>query len=138
MKTYLAYALMGLAMGAVLQRIGFADYDEVHRMFVFSDFRLLFTFALAVGFSAVVFLALRAMTGMRYDTKPYHPGVIPGSLTFGFGWAICGACPAIVFVQLGEGKIAALATLAGILLGVRLYRILHARYLQWDTGSCGI
>ncbi len=138
MKQYLKYAAMGLAMGAVLQRIGFADYDEVHRMFIFSDLRLLFTFVLAVAFSATVFFALRLLRGMAYEPKPYHPGVVPGSITFGFGWAICGACPAIVFVQLGEGKIAALATLAGILLGVRLYRVLHARYLQWDTGSCGI
>ena len=38
----------GLVLGYCLERIGFANFGEVHRLFVFADFRLLFTFMGAV------------------------------------------------------------------------------------------
>jgi uncharacterized membrane protein YedE/YeeE len=57
---------------------------------------------------------------------------------FGFGWTLCGACPSVVFVQLGQGKVVAVATLFGIFAGVWAYRTFHQQNFQWDTGSCGI
>ena len=56
---------------------------------------------------------------------------------FGFGWALCGACPSVVFIQLGQGKLVAVATLFGIYAGVLAYHSFHAQNFQWDTGSCG-
>ena len=44
-KKYLIYGLLGTAMGFILARIGFADYDEINKMFAFIDLRLLLTFA---------------------------------------------------------------------------------------------
>jgi uncharacterized membrane protein YedE/YeeE len=52
------------------------------------------------------------------------------------GWALSGGCPAIPMVQLGEGKLPALATVAGIFLGMLVYGVVQRRYLHWDTGSC--
>lgn len=135
---HVRYGLMGLAMGLILSAIGFADYDELFNMFTLTDLRMLLAFATAVALSALVLGFLHMRKIIRYEKKHYHPGIIPGSILFGHGWVMCGACPSIVFIQLGQGKIVALITLVGIFLGVRTYRALHARYLHWDTGTCGL
>ena len=62
--------------------------------------------------------------------------IVPGGVLFGIGWALCGACPSVPWVQLGEGKLASLATLAGVFAGTILYRTVHARFFRWDRGSC--
>jgi len=41
-------------------------------------------------------------------------------------------------VQLGEGQLAALVTVAGILVGTAIYRLIHARFFRWDRGSCEV
>jgi uncharacterized membrane protein YedE/YeeE len=131
------YGLLGISMGLILSAVGFTDYDELHNMFAFQDTRMLFGFASAVMLISLIYLAMRHLKGMTFEKKHYHPGTIPGSILFGYGWALCGACPSIVFIQIGQGKLAALATLVGIYAGVRAYRAFHAKYCQWDTGTCG-
>ncbi|HFQ13456.1 MAG TPA: hypothetical protein ENK40_01535 [Gammaproteobacteria bacterium] len=136
LKQYLFYAFLGIAMGFVVARIGFADYDELHKMFIFADLRMLYTFAGAVAIAMLALLPFSKRIPKQH--KIFQPGTIPGSMLFGFGWAVCGACPSMVFVQLGSGKVAALMTLVGIYIGVLLHKKMHARYFRWDTGSCGV
>jgi uncharacterized protein len=129
---HLRAAFLGLSLGAVLARIGFHDYREVHRMFVFADRRLFYTFVAAVAFSALGFLLI----GGARARRAFHRGIVPGSVLFGLGWALTGACPAIALVQLGHGYLPAVATAAGILFGTFLYRVVHRRWFRWDPGSC--
>ena len=42
-QAHLRSAIMGLIMGVTLSYIGFTSFDEVHKMFLFADWRLLFT-----------------------------------------------------------------------------------------------
>ena len=137
-KVHLSYALLGTTMGFVLSAIGFPDYDELHNMFALQDTRMLYGFALAVVIASAFFVTMHLTKRIRFERKVYHPGTIPGSIIFGYGWAICGACPSIAFIQLGQGRLAAIATLVGIYAGVKAYRAFHARYFKWDTGTCGI
>jgi len=136
-KIHVIYGIFGIAMGIILSSIGFADYDEVFKMFTFTDTRMFFAFVSAVMLSSAIFSILHFTKRLPFDQKPFHPGTIPGSIMFGYGWALCGACPSVVFIQLGQGKMAAVATLVGIYAGVTAYRKFHALYFQWDTGSCG-
>ena len=128
-----AVGLLGVAMGFGLSRIGFSDYGEVHRMFTFQDFRLLLTFVGAVA----AILVGTWLTGRRGgDRRPVHKGTAVGGILFGIGWALTGACPSIAVVQLGEGKLPALLTLAGIFAGTMAYPRIHRRFFRWDSGSC--
>jgi uncharacterized protein len=124
----------GLALGFCLTRIGFTDYGELHRMLTFQDLRLLFVFAGAVALSFIGFAVFAR--GKSLPKKPFHAGTIPGGVLFGAGWAISGACPAVAMIQIGQGQIAALLTLAGMLAGSWLYPRFQARYFRYDTGSC--
>lgn len=137
-RIHLIYGIFGIVMGFALSSIGFADYDEVFKMFTFTDTRMFFSFAFAVMLSTVVFGVLHLTKRLPFEQKHFHPGTIPGSIMFGFGWALCGACPSVVFIQLGQGKLVAVATLFGIYAGVLGYRAFHAQNFRWDTGSCGV
>jgi len=135
-------AAFGLALGFVLSRLGFTDWGEVHAMFTLGIFaggpspatlRLLLAFCGAVGISMAGFLLLT-----RRDAIPprrIQPGTVAGGLLFGAGWALSGGCPSIAVVQVGEGRLAAGASVAGVLLGTWIGRRVAARR-SWVTGSC--
>lgn len=133
-QVHLRSALMGLLMGLTLSFVGFTNFDEVHKMFLLSDLRMLFTFAGAVVFATIFFRYF--VEGMPPSRKLMHPGIIPGAFLFGTGWAVTGSCPSIALVQLGEGQLVAGFTVLGILLGVWIYRPIHRRFFRWDSGSC--
>ncbi|HET6585875.1 MAG TPA: YeeE/YedE thiosulfate transporter family protein [Nannocystaceae bacterium] len=126
--------MFGLALGYVLSWMGFADYDEIVAMFTLESPRLWLAFALSVAVAAI---------GFRYDhhsapRRPLHPGIVPGSLLFGIGWAITGTCPGSALTQLGEGQLPAAISVLGIFVGAWLYGVAHRRFFRWDPGSCGM
>lgn len=129
-------ALLGVMMGVLLSRIGFSSFGELHKMLTFTDLRMLLTFG-----GAVVLLGL--LTRLvdrqrpRFPDRPYHPGSIPGGLLFGCGWALCGACPSAVLIQVGEGQWLALWTLCGILLGNYAFALGQGKLFRFNpSGSC--
>lgn len=136
MKAYVLTALAGAALGFALSRIGFASWDEVHKMFTFADPRLLFTFAAGAALLVATWPLVRRVTPTRWPPREIHRGTLIGGALFGAGWAVCGACPGIVWVQLGEGRVLALCTAAGMFGGNWLYSVVHERWFRWSAQSC--
>lgn len=141
-RTHVKLGALGVALGFVLSMAGFGDWAELHRMFTFGAFeggpgaaslRLLLAFGGAVALAAAGFFLLARRD--RIPEKPVRAGTVPGALLFGAGWAVAGACPATALVQLGEGKLTALATLGGMLGGAWLHDRLRRR-LGWARHSC--
>jgi len=135
MRTYFYYALFGLALGVTLSMSGFSDYEQIHALFIFQNIPLLLVFATAVGLNMLGFMII--LRNKKSPKKNLTKGTVSGSVLFGVGWALTGACPSIALVQLGEGKIAAVVTIIGILAGVWVYRRATSKSLQFDTGICG-
>lgn len=132
-RNHFELGALGLAFGAVVSAAGFTDFGELHKMFTLADPRLLLTFGGAVGLAAVGFALHCRQAGL--PRRPIVAGTIPGAVVFGAGWALCGGCPGAVLAMVGEGKLAALVTLGGILLGTALGQRLKG-WLRWDSGSC--
>jgi uncharacterized membrane protein YedE/YeeE len=128
--------LAGLLLGFILSRIGFSAWDELHRMFVFDDLRMLYSFAWCVVLLAPAWWGVRRAGLSTWVQRQIHRGTLVGGLLFGAGWAIAGACPGTAMVQIGEGQLGAGWTLLGIFLGNWLYSVIHGRYFRWSTGSC--
>lgn len=131
---HLRLGLTGLVFGFCLSWLGFADYGEVQRMFTFADLRLLLAFAGAVVLAGLAFALIPG--SRKKASRPVHRGTVIGGLTFGVGWALCGACPSIALVQVGEGQLAGLATIVGVFAGTWLCGKVHQRFFRWDPGSC--
>jgi uncharacterized protein len=87
----------------------------------------------AIGVALLKALKARTLFGSRpiaFKGKPYIASLIPGSLLFGMGWGLAGACPGTALVMLGEGKLGALFTVAGILLGTYLHGLQQNKSLH--------
>jgi len=125
-RVLLANAVFGLLLGFSLSHIGFGDFGEVHRMFTFADLRLVLTFGGAVALCAAGFAVLSRR--WWFVPRPAQTASAVGGLVFGLGWALSGACPGIVLVQLGEGRMLAGLTLGGIFAGTWLFGVAQRRF----------
>ena len=129
----LLYLTLGAVFGFVLSRSGAADYNYIQGMFLFEEFQLYGILATAVVLTAPGVWLLRqhgrTLSGNRLEIelKPRHGGNIAGGVLFGIGWAIAGACPGPIFVNIGEGKLYAVAALAGALTGTALFGAAYPR-----------
>lgn len=124
----------GVAFGFVVSGIGFTRYDELLAMFSFSDLRMFLAFGGAVALSMVAYHLLKSARPM--PRRRLHRGTVPGALIFGVGWVVSGACPSIALAQLGQGKLWALVSLAGMMAGAALYDALNERYWHIGRDSC--
>ena len=129
----LLYIFLGTIFGFILSRSGAADYNYIQGMFLFEQFQLYGIIGTAVALTAPGLWLLKrhgrtaAGRPLEIELKPLHRGNIVGGLVFGVGWSMAGMCPGPIFVNLGEGKIYAVATLAGALVGAGVFGTIYAR-----------
>jgi uncharacterized membrane protein YedE/YeeE len=127
------YVALGTLFGFVLSRSGAADYDFIQGMFLFESFQLYGIIGTAVLLTApgLWLIQRRGRTAfgspIHVDLKPLNAGTIAGSLLFGVGWSIAGMCPGPIFVNVGEGKLYAIAALAGALAGASALGTIYPR-----------
>ena len=57
--------------------------------------------------------------------KVFTKGMVYGSVLFGMGWAITGACPGPLFAQMGAGFSVVIITFLSALAGTWLYGLLR-------------
>jgi len=129
----LLYIALGAVFGFVLSRSGAADYGFIQSMFLFQSFQLFGIMGTAIVLTAPGLWLIkrrgRAISGqvLAIDPKPFNRGTIVGGMIFGVGWSIAGMCPGPILVNIGEGKVYAIAALAGALTGAALLGVLYPR-----------
>ena len=127
------YLVLGTIFGFTLSRSGAADYDFVQAMFLFKNLQLYGIMGSAVVLAAPGLWWIqrrgRTVSGspVHVELKPLNRGTIAGSLLFGVGWSMAGMCPGPILVNIGEGKIYAVAALAGALTGAATFGALYSR-----------
>ncbi len=134
MRGNFAVLALGALLGFVISSIGFGSYDELFAMFTFASLRMFLAFAGAVAISVVSYRVLAKSRPL--PKRRMHVGVVVGGLLFGAGWFLCGACPGIAFAQVGQGKLWALVTLAGVVVGTLAYKSANARLFKIGGDSC--
>lgn len=126
---------LGMLFGFLLSRGGATTYDYYAQLFLFQDLQLMWVIGAAVAVGAPL-LALLKRSGARslvggtpieFRAKPFRRGLVAGSLILGVGWGLSAACPGTVLAMLGEAKVGALFTIAGIVLGTWLYGVWQDR-----------
>ena len=127
------YLVLGTIFGFTLSRSGAADYDFIQGMFLFTNMQLYGIIGVAVLVAApgvwLIKQRGRTLLGRRIEIelKPLHRGNIAGGVLFGIGWSLAGMCPGPILVNIGEGKIYALAALAGALTGAGVFGSIYQR-----------
>ena len=129
----LLYLALGIVLGFILSRSGAADYDYTQAMFLFDSIQLYGIIGTAVVRTAPGLWLIkrrgRTLLGRRVEIelKPLHRGNVAGGALFGIGWSLAGMCPGPILVNIGEGKIYALAVFAGALAGAGAFGTLYQR-----------
>ena len=125
--------MLGTVFGFVLSRSGAADYNFIQSMFLFTSFQLYGIIGTAVVLTSAGLFVLKkygrtiAGTPIAIDLKPLNRGNVAGGLLFGIGWSMAGMCPGPILVNIGEGKLYAIAAFAGALVGAALLGVLYPR-----------
>jgi uncharacterized membrane protein YedE/YeeE len=126
------FLVLGALFGFLLSRAGATTYDFYAQLFLFQNFQLLWVIAVAAGLGALVHSLVRYRKSaspkailtnapLSYKGKPYVKSLVPGSLIFGLGWGLAGACPGTALAMLGEGKLGSLWTLGGFFVGTLVF-----------------
>ena len=127
--TRAAAAAIGAVFGFTLAWSGMADPDVIRSGLLFENLYLFGLFATALATASIGVHALRRfrvralLTGERvtWTRTPLERRHVVGSALFGLGWAVSAACPGPIVAQIGSGVVWALATLTGVVIGIKLF-----------------
>lgn len=131
MKT-VRYILAGILFGVVMTKSEAVSWYRIQEMFRFQSFHMYGIIGTAVVLGIISIwlikmLKLKDTEGMPVvfkDKAHSYLRYIIGGTIFGLGWALTGACPGPMFVNLGYGYLVMMVVIAGALAGTYLYGVL--------------
>jgi uncharacterized membrane protein YedE/YeeE len=123
------FVAFGTLFGYFLSKSRATDYDAIIAMFQWREFQLYGVIGTAVAVIALGLFLMRkkglsTRSGEPLDLEKvaWDPTRLYGAFLLGAGWALAGTCPGTALAQLGEGKVVALFTVAGIFAGVWAFK----------------
>lgn len=130
MKTsFLKYLFAGTVFGIVMIKSEAASWYRIREMFLFQSFHMYSIIGTAVISGVAGVWLIRKFKPHDTDGNPivYKNKTksvwryLAGGTLFGFGWALTGACPGPLFVNLGYGTGVMAAVIAAAWLGTLVY-----------------
>jgi uncharacterized membrane protein YedE/YeeE len=134
-RTRVAGLVIGIVFGVVLSWSGMTSPDVIREGLLFQSSYLFLFFggAVTTAFAGLWMLRRRALrtllTGepVQWETIKPERRHVAGSLLFGIGWGVSGACPGPIATQLGQGIAWGIPTTIGLVLGILLFDRLQVR-----------
>ncbi len=116
----------GLIFGFLMQRAEVLRYDRQLGALLLEDMTIVKFMLSAVCTGMVGIQALHQMGMISLSVKSAVIGTnLIGGVIFGLGWAMLGYCPGTAIGALGEGRVDALAGIAGMVVGAILFAELY-------------
>lgn len=130
----LKYTAVGIIFGIVFIKAEIVSWFRIQEMFQLTSFHMygVIGTAIIVGMISITIIKkTKAKTiygeTITLDDKKFNKGQIYGSLVFGLGWAITGACPGPLYAQIGAGFGVVFVTLLSAILGTWVYGYLREK-----------
>src|SRR5258705_8884290 len=127
MKKFL-FVLIGTVFGITLMKAEAVSWFRMQEMFRFQGFQMFGIFMTAIPTAALSVFLLRKFKIKTIDgesiqilKKKFNWGYVYGSILFGIGWGLTGACPGPIYVLIGSGLSIAVVTLISALAGTWVY-----------------
>ena len=124
----LKYLALGMIFGIVFVKAEIISWFRIQEMFRFESFHMYGVIGTAVVVGMVSVQIIKARKAKSFEGEPvvihdkeFNKGQIYGGLIFGLGWAITGACPGPLFVQIGAGFTVVIVTFLSAILGTWVY-----------------
>lgn len=114
--------LFGLIFGFLLQKGGVANYSVLEGQLLLTDFTVIKVMLSAILVAMLGIFILHKLGKVKLHIKPTEVGAnITGGLIFGIGFALSGYCPGTGAAGLGQGNIATLIFMSGLVVGSYIY-----------------
>lgn len=132
---YIKFLLLGVFFGIVLTKSEAISWYRIYEMFKFQSFHMYGIIGSAVTISMILMYFFRKgiikdYLGNKINIKEKKKGFIRtlvGGTIFGLGWALAGACPAPIFVLIGNGFLSLIVVLLGAVIGAFIYGLLSKK-----------
>ena len=135
MNTKVVGLLGGVVFGFTLAWARLTDPRVIRDMLLLKEAHVFLIMGSAVAIAAVGVRVLKAsgarclVTGepVSWSVEPPRARHVAGSMLFALGWTVAGTCPGPVAAMIGEGRLAGVPVVLGLLAGVTLQRVFAAR-----------
>lgn len=129
MSTLILAAVLGVAFGFALDRVGATNPNMIMGMLRLGNLHLAKTILLGIAVASVLMfggIQLGLVDVGHMDVKATYWGVLMGGVMLGVGFALAGYCPGTALTAAATGRKDALWFAVGGLLGAFLYALSHA------------
>lgn len=132
---FLKYLLIGIFFGIVMVKSEAASWFRIQEMFRFQSFHMYGIIGTAVVLGAIAILLIKKLRVKSLDDQlidipakelGWKKYLIGGTI-FGLGWALTGACPGPIFVNIGYGYLGMVLVAIGALAGTYLYGVIKSK-----------
>ncbi|MDA8566823.1 YeeE/YedE thiosulfate transporter family protein [Schleiferiaceae bacterium] len=129
----LKFLIVGTLFGIVMFKSEAASWYRIQEMFRFQAFHMygIIGLAVAIGIPVVAIIKakqLKDYSGQEivFKSKSWSiPRYLIGGAIFGLGWALSGACPGPIVVNMGVGYLGYAVVLVSAVLGTLLYGVIR-------------
>ncbi len=127
----LKFIIAGILFGIVMSKSEAISWYRIQEMFRFQSFHMygIIGTAVAIGVISIFFIKKYQFKDIEGKVivipdkeKGWKKGIFGGTI-FGMGWAVTGACPGPMFVNLGQGYLAFLLIIIGATIGTYAYGV---------------
>lgn len=130
----LKYLIVGIFFGIVFVKAEIISWFRIQEMFRLQSFHMYGVIGTAVVVGAISVFLIKKLNiktidkqDITFENKTFSKGQIFGSLLFGIGWAITGACPGPLFAQIGSGFEVVIITLLSAIAGTWTYGFIQQK-----------
>lgn len=125
------FILAGIFFGVVMSKSEAISWYRIQEMFRFQSFHMYGIIGTAVVLGVIAVYLIKKFRLRDYQGNPivFQPKEMSisryliGGTIFGLGWALTGACPGPMFVNVGFGYWPILVAIFGALAGTYLYGV---------------
>jgi uncharacterized protein len=132
---FLKFGLLGIVFGIVMAKSEAISWFRIQEMFRFQSFHMYGIIGTAVvlgvfGVTLIKKFKIRDFHDNPIQFNPKEKSIwryLLGGLIFGLGWALSGACPGPMVVNIGYGFLSMSIVFLFALVGTYLYGLLRQR-----------
>lgn len=130
----LFYLVAGTYLGIIFIKTEVISWFRIQEMFRFDSFHMygVIISAVLVGLISIQLIRRLGVTDKEgrpidLEGKTLNKGTVLGSILFGFGWALTGACPGPLYTLIGGGVPIMAVALLSAMAGAYAYGRLQTR-----------